>query len=150
LNVHLVCHSHDDAGWLKTVDQYFYGANNSIAHAGVQYILDSVVSSLVKNPRRSFVHVEQAFMWRWWRRQDEAMRTVVRGLIKEGQLSFVNGGWVMHDEATAHYVGMVDQTYLGHAFLRKEFGEASIPTVGWQIDPFGHSATQAAILSAQV
>lgn len=24
------------AGWLKTVDQYFMGANNSIQHAGVQ------------------------------------------------------------------------------------------------------------------
>ena len=34
LNVHLVCHSHDDVGWLKTVDQYYYGANNSIQHAG--------------------------------------------------------------------------------------------------------------------
>lgn len=30
LNVHLVPHSHDDVGWLKTIDQYFIGANNSI------------------------------------------------------------------------------------------------------------------------
>ncbi|CAN0028023.1 unnamed protein product, partial [Discosporangium mesarthrocarpum] len=92
LRVHLVCHSHDDAGWLKTVDQYYYGANNSIAHAGVQYILDSVVTSLTKDPRRRFVYVEQAFLWRWWRRQGEDTKAIVRNLVKEGRLSFVNGG----------------------------------------------------------
>ena len=30
LNVHLVPHSHDDVGWLKTVDQYFVGSNSTI------------------------------------------------------------------------------------------------------------------------
>ena len=61
INVHIVSHSHDDVGWLKTVDQYFYGANNSIQHAGVQYILDTVVAQCMMNPDRKFTYVEMAF-----------------------------------------------------------------------------------------
>lgn len=52
INIHLVPHSHDDTGWLKTLDQYYYGARNGIQHAGVQYILDSVVQELFKDKAR--------------------------------------------------------------------------------------------------
>ena len=145
LNVHIVPHTHDDVGWLKTVDQYFYGANNTIQHAGVQYIISSVVAALEANPARTFTYVEMAFFARWFYEQTEDMQGRVRALVAGGQLSFANGGWCMHDEAAAHYISMIDQTTLGHAFLAKEFDYQ--PRVGWQVDPFGHSSTQASLLS---
>lgn len=54
----------------------------------------------------------------------------------------------MHDEASPHYIDMIDQTTLGHSFIRNEFGQ--VPRVGWQIDPFGHSAVQAYLVGAEV
>lgn len=30
-NVHLAPHTHDDVGWKKTPDQYFYGSNGTLA-----------------------------------------------------------------------------------------------------------------------
>ncbi len=84
LNVHLVCHSHDDVGWLSTVDQYYIEQ--------VQYIIDSVISALEANPERKFIYVEQAFFQRWWRVQSDERKNVTRQLVKSGQLEFVNGG----------------------------------------------------------
>jgi len=52
VNVHLIPHTHDDVGWLKTVDQYFYGKKNEIQVAAVQHIIDSVVEELAKKPQR--------------------------------------------------------------------------------------------------
>eukprot|EP01088_Endostelium_zonatum_P015287 TRINITY_DN367_c0_g1_i1.p1 TRINITY_DN367_c0_g1~~TRINITY_DN367_c0_g1_i1.p1 ORF type:complete len:994 (-),score=215.51 TRINITY_DN367_c0_g1_i1:47-2986(-) len=141
LNIHIIAHTHDDVGWLKTVDQYYYGANNTIQRAGVQYILDTVVSELQKNPARRFIYVEIAFFKRWWNQQNEGMKTVVRDLVRRGQLEFINGGWTMSDEACIYYTDGVDQMTEGHLFLLREFGV--VPTIGWQIDPFGHAAAQA-------
>lgn len=61
LNVHVVPHSHDDVGWLKTVDQYYVGSNNSIQVACVQNVLDSIVPALLADKNRRFIYVEQAF-----------------------------------------------------------------------------------------
>jgi hypothetical protein len=109
LKVHVVPHTHDDVGWLKTVDQYFYGANNTIQHANVQMILTTLIPALEANPERKFSYVEQAFFTRWYNHQDANMQVRVKKLVKSNQLSFINGGWCMHDEAATHYMGMLDQ-----------------------------------------
>ncbi|PON35514.1 Glycoside hydrolase [Parasponia andersonii] len=149
INVHLVPHSHDDVGWLKTVDQYYVGANNSIRGACVQNVLDSVISALLEDKNRHFIYVEIAFFQRWWRQQSNTLKIKVKKeLVDSGQLEFINGGMCMHDEATPHYIDLIDQTTLGHHFIKNEFGQT--PRVGWQIDPFGHSAVQAYLLGAEL
>lgn len=148
LNVHLVAHTHDDVGWLKTVDQYYVGSNNSIQGACVQNVLDSMVHALLADKNRKFIYVEIAFFQRWWDDQSEAVQNIVKQLVSSGQLEFINGGMCMHDEAVVHYIDMIDQTTLGHRFLKEEFDLT--PRIGWQIDPFGHSAVQAYLLGAEV
>lgn len=98
LQVHLVPHTHDDVGWLKTVDEYYYGSNRTIQPAAVQYILDTVISTLYDNPARTFIYVEMAFFTRWWDQQDNQTRSKVYHLVQNKQLEFINGGWCMNDE----------------------------------------------------
>ncbi|XP_076458768.1 lysosomal alpha-mannosidase-like [Babylonia areolata] len=139
INVHIVPHTHDDVGWLVTVDQYYYER--------VQYILDSVIPELIKDPSKRFIYVEIAFFDRWFREQTDSMRHVVRKLVNEGRLEFILGGWSMNDEAATHYNAIIDQHTLGFEYLRENFGTCGKPRVGWQIDPFGHSREQASIFA---
>uniref|UniRef100_A0A095AYR0 Lysosomal alpha-mannosidase n=1 Tax=Schistosoma haematobium TaxID=6185 RepID=A0A095AYR0_SCHHA len=139
LNIHLIPHTHDDVGWLKTVDQYYYGANNTIQRAGVQYILDSVIQALVDDSKRRFTYVEMTFFMKWWIGQTLAKRQIVKNLVQSGQLQFALGGWSMADEATVYYSDAIDQLTYGHIVLKQLFGECGRPLVAWQIDPFGHS-----------
>ncbi|XP_075234811.1 lysosomal alpha-mannosidase-like [Lycorma delicatula] len=143
-NIHLICHTHDDVGWVKTVDQYFFGGRrNSKGNErffAVEQILDSVISELLKNKERRFVYVESAFLWQWWILKDSNVQDTFKRLVDEGRLQLLGGGWVMSDEATPHYSALIDQMTLGHKFMKDTFGECNLPKVAWQIDPFGHSS----------
>ena len=139
LDVHIIAHTHDDVGWLKTVDEYYVGANSSIQQAGVRYILDSVVAALQVNSARRFSYVEVAFFSRWWSEQTNATKNVVAALVRNGQLEFLNGGWCMNDEGTTTLTDTINQMASGLIFIQENFGVR--PRVAWQIDPFGHSST---------
>ena len=108
-------------------------------------VLDETIQHLLEDPTKKFTYAEMAFFMRWWRQQTDDMKTKVRGLVKDGRLEFVNGGWSMNDEAATHYEDIITNMQKGHQFLLEEFGVT--PNIGWHIDPFGHSNAQAALFS---
>jgi hypothetical protein len=98
---------------------------------GVEAILDTVVSSLVDNPDRTFVYADLAFFVKWWQELHEDSKAVVRRLVQERRFEFTGGGIVQHDEANSHYSDIIDQMSLGMQFLQKEFGHT--PRIAWQV-----------------
>ena len=137
LVVHVICHTHDDPGWLKTFQKYY--------DDDVKNILDSMVVSLSANKERKFSYVEMSFFKKWYDNQSDETKQKVKEFISEGRLEIINGGWVMHDEAASYYKHLIDNMRLGLKFLKEEFNIT--PRIGWFIDPFGHSSATSHILS---
>ena len=83
---------------------------------------------------------------RWWEEQKPSVKQLVKGLVARGQL-FVDGGWSQHDEGCLHFSTMIDQSAFGNRFLVNALNV--VPSIGWHLDVFGHTGTQAALLSAE-
>ena len=140
IRVHIIAHTHDDPGWIKTADQYF----DQEVHA----LLNNSIASLLANSSRIFHYVEMVYFKRWWEMQTESVQASVRELVAVGRLVFLTGGLCMNDEAGTHVGAIVDQMTWGHSFLNDTFGPAALPNISWQIDPYGHSAAYAALVQA--
>ncbi|KAM9952791.1 hypothetical protein ACTFIR_007847 [Dictyostelium discoideum] len=138
LSVFLIPHSHCDGGWLQDYDGYYYNI--------VQYILSGVVNELNLDKEKKFNWVEIGFFSRWWNDRNENQREIVRNLIKNKQLSFISGGWVQNDEATATIDDVITQMTQGHQWLKDTLNYTV--EYAWQIDPFGYSSSTPTIFSS--
>ncbi|XP_059486749.1 lysosomal alpha-mannosidase-like [Neocloeon triangulifer] len=148
LTVHLVPHTHDDVGWVRTVDEYYGGLNLSRFNTGVRTIFESVIQQLTADQDRKFIWVETAYFWRWWSSEGkDSLKAIVKTLVARGQLEFTGGAWSMNDEAVNHYQSTIDQFTWGFRRLSDVFGDCGRPHIGWQIDPFGHSRETASLMA---
>lgn len=130
LRVIVVPHSHNDPGWLKTIDAYFEDQT--------KFILTNMVEKLQIYKNMTFIWAETVFLSMWWDDLNEASRKAVRKLITGRRLEIVGGGWVLTDEANCHYSAIVDQMVEGHRWLRENIG--FIPRNSWSLDSFGYSS----------
>ena len=137
INVHFVPHSHLDAGWLKTYDEYFYD--------DVYTIFSSVVDKMRFDHEVTYTVGDLAFFQRYFSSLTAFEKRKVASLVKRGQIEIIHGGLVSPDEACPNYSDVLRNFEAGHDFLKDAFGIT--PTVVWQLDPFGHSSAMADIFA---
>nr|CAD2137397.1 unnamed protein product [Meloidogyne enterolobii] len=137
LEVIVIPHSHCDPGWIKTFEKYYEDQ--------VQNILNFMVTHLTQNKDLKFIFAEISFFELWWSKQTNKIREKVKQLLINGQFEIVTGGWVMTDEANAHYYSIIMELFEGHEFLKNQLDY--IPRNHWSIDPFGLSPTLAYLLN---
>jgi hypothetical protein len=61
-----------------------------------------------------FTHYETRYFSNWFGRQDTQRQRLIRGLVENGQLQFVTGGWDMSDESCPTYQDMLVNLHRGH------------------------------------
>lgn len=138
----VVPHTHADVGWLQTVD--------SLARMNVSRILDGVVGNLANDTkkRRRFVWDEMAFLQTWWDTQATAeQQASFKSFVADGRIEFTDNGWSQHDMGCTTVDSMLNNWVEGHQWLKEKFGEQARPRVGWSLDPFGQSGSQAVLQS---
>lgn len=123
-------HSHLDAGWLKSYDEYYFD--------DVYAIFSSVVNKMLYDTEVTYTVGDLAFFQRYYENIANFEQRQVANLVKRGQLEIVHGGLVSPDEACPNYSDVLRNFEAGHDFVKQAFGV--IPTVAWQLDPFGHSS----------
>lgn len=84
--------------------------------------------NMKKDPRRTFIWCETSFFSRWWKDQPSSVHETVKKLVRNKQLEFVGGGWVMNDEASVDIHQIINQYTAGHQWLIDNVGTEATPT----------------------
>jgi hypothetical protein len=115
----------------------------------VSRILNGVTGNLMLNDtlkRRRFVWDEMAFLQLWWDNQaTDSQKAGFKQLVAEKRIEFVDNGWSQHDMGCTTTDSMLNNWVEGHLWIKEHFGEEVQPKIGWSLDPFGMSASQAVL-----
>jgi alpha-mannosidase len=127
--VHLIANAHIDPIWLWN---WQAGVDEALA------TFRSAVDRCHEYPEFRYTRGE-AWLYQWVEDLDPGLFGAVRELVAAGRWSIAGGQWTQPDANLPTAAGWRKQLELGRRYFQDRFGTS--PTVGYNVDTFGHPAT---------
>ncbi len=132
--IYLVPHSHYDAVWAFTKEDYFF--------INIEKILKPAVD-LMANPGYHFL-IEQTALIEEIERRSPSLFEDIKRLIQKGQIEIASGEHLMSDTMLPLGETLVRQILTGKRYITEKFGIKA--PVAWGADSFGYNAQMPQIL----
>ena len=126
--IYLVPHTHYDAIWVFTKEDYFY--------INLMLILKEVVELLEKTDYKFLI--EQTFLLEELEMRYPELFSKVAKYIKEGKIEIAGGEYLMADTMLPNGETLVREIMVGKRYVKEKFG-VDVPVM-WQADSFGLNA----------
>ncbi len=129
LKIYLVPHTHYDAIWVFTKEDYFY--------INIDLILKKVVDLLEKEIDYKFLIEQTYLLEELEKRYPEFFKKITR-YVKEKRIEIADGEYLMADTMLPQGETLIREIMFGKQFVKKKFG-VDVPVM-WQADSFGLNA----------
>ena len=126
--IYLVPHTHYDAIWSFTKEDYFY--------INMLLILKEV-AELVEKTDYKFL-IEQTFLLEELERRYPELFSKITKQIKEGKIEVADGEYLMADTMLPDGETLIREILIGKRYVKEKFG-VDVPVM-WQADSFGLNA----------
>jgi alpha-mannosidase len=127
--IYFVPHTHYDAIWVFTKEDYFY--------INIDLILRQVVKLLKTQKEYKFL-VEQTYLLEELERRYPRLFNKIAKYIKDGRIEIADGEYLMADTMLPHGETLIRQILYGKRYVKEKFG-TGVPVM-WQADSFGLNA----------
>jgi alpha-mannosidase len=127
--IYLVPHSHYDAIWVFTKEDYF--------HINIELILKKVVALLEASSEFRFL-IEQTYLLEEIERRYPELFKKIGRYVREGRIEIGGGEYLMADTMIPQEETLVRDMVTGRRYIKDRFG-VDVPVM-WQADSFGLNA----------
>jgi alpha-mannosidase len=133
--IYLVPHTHYDAVWVFTKEDYFY--------INIELILRKAVELMQKSDYKFLI--EQTALIEEIERRNPLLFEKIIKLIKEGKIEIADGEYLMADTMIPNGETLIREILFGKRYVKEKFG-VDVPVM-WGADSFGYNAQLPQILA---
>ena len=134
--VYLVPHTHYDAIWVFTKEDYFY--------INIELILKQVIN-LIKSHNGYKFTIEQTFLLEHIESNYPKLFVDITNFIKQGRIEIAGGQYLLCDVMLPHGEVLIREISEGKTYIKNKFDQKKI-VVAWGADEFGFNAQWPQIL----